>query len=193
MPAYNAFNNPWNVAPYGPYYNMGNVMPYFGAQSPTQSVPYGQSVSTQQPPTQPQFSNVWFNGGENEARMFPVAPNNAVALWSETEPVIYVKKADMAGKPSFIIYDLVERGAAPAEEQNPKEPVPVQKFATEEDMKVLMEAVSTLNATISKLQSSYDKTFEKMSSEIQTMKDDVYGIAGKKKANTRKEVMEEDG
>lgn len=183
MPAYNTFNNPWNTPPYGiPNY-------YSVPQVPTQNIPYGQSVPTQQPQPQPQFSNIWFNGGENEARMFPVAPNNAVALWSETEPVIYVKKADMAGKPSFIIYDLIERGSAA--EQAPVAPKqdPAPKFATEEDVKNLMLAVKNLGDKVGVMQGSFDK----MNSEIDTMKSDVYGIAGKKKINTRKEVAEEDG
>ena len=32
-----------------------------------------------------------------------------LTLWSETEPIIYLKKADASGKPEFKVYDLVER------------------------------------------------------------------------------------
>lgn len=106
MPAYNAFayQNPYLANGY--YYPQAQMFqPYNYSMQGQNQMPQ----SAQQNQTQAQFSNIWFNGGENEARMYPVAPNNAVALWSETEPIIYLKKADASGKPEFKVYDLVER------------------------------------------------------------------------------------
>ena len=39
----------------------------------------------------PQNNMIWVSG-EREAQMYPVAPNNAVTLWSQTESVVYVKQ-----------------------------------------------------------------------------------------------------
>lgn len=76
--------------------------------------PYQQNyypAAPQQNPT----SIIWVNG-EREASIYPVAPNNAVALWDSDAPVIYLKQADAAGKPTMKAYDLVERVAAPKDE-----------------------------------------------------------------------------
>lgn len=51
---------------------------------------------------------VWVND-YNEAAMYPIAPNAAVALWDKNSPCIYLKQADSTGKPGLKIYDLVER------------------------------------------------------------------------------------
>lgn len=75
--------------------------------------PYQQPMQQPQQPTQPQANSgpqgiIWVNG-EKEAALFPVAPNNAVALWDSVTPAIYLKKADASGKPTMTTYDLVER------------------------------------------------------------------------------------
>lgn len=59
-------------------------------------------------------SIVWVQN-EQEAFNYLVAPNSAVALWDSNNPVIYLKQADAAGKPSMKIYDLVERVQRPAQ------------------------------------------------------------------------------
>lgn len=97
-----------------------------------------------QQPAQPATSIIWVNG-EREASAYPVAPNNAVALWDSDAPVIYLKKADASGKPTMQAFDLVERVAASKEEAD------------------IM------------------KTITEMKAEIDSLKNDVYGIAGKKR------------
>lgn len=77
----------------------------------------------QQPQMQPQMlqapqnpvaqSGVQWVAGEQEARNWMIAPNAAVALWDSSAPTVYLKKADASGKPSFTIYDLVERTETP--------------------------------------------------------------------------------
>lgn len=75
-----------------------------------------QTYAPQMPNPQPQLQQaayantgiVWVND-YNEAAMYPIAPNAAVALWDKNNPCIYLKQADSTGKPSLKIYDLVER------------------------------------------------------------------------------------
>ena len=61
---------------------------------------------------------IWVSG-KGEADGYLVAPNSAVALWDANNPVIYLRKADSTGKPSTVVYDLVERTDGP-----PAQPVP---------------------------------------------------------------------
>lgn len=70
-----------------------------------------QAVQPQQQAAGP--SIVWVQS-EAEAMAYLVAPNSAVALWDSSAPVVYLKQADAAGKPSMKIYDLVERTRQPA-------------------------------------------------------------------------------
>lgn len=110
MPAYNYF--PATYQPYQPVY--------------------------QAQPSVPQTSIIWVSG-EREAQMYPVAPNNAVTLWSQTEPVVYLKQADATGKPTLKVYDLVERSVAP-----PAPDKPVPDYATKSDLTALNEALDEL-------------------------------------------------
>lgn len=163
MPAYNAgyqYQNPYVVNGY--YYpQQPTFQPYnYSMQNQAQTNQF-----SQQNQSQAQFTNIWFSGGENEARMYPVAPNNAVALWSESEPVIYLKKADPSGKPDFKIYDLVER----------KQETSETSYASKNDMSSLIGIVKELGDTVGSLKA-----------DIESMKGDVYGLAGKKKVVTRK-------
>ena len=111
-----------------PYYN-----PYQQSYYPVPQVQQSQPTSI-----------IWVQG-EREAASYPVAPNNAVALWDSDAPVIYLKQADAAGKPTMKAYDLVERAAAAKEEPD------------------LMKTISEMRA------------------DIDSLKNDVYGIAGKKR------------
>ena len=77
-------------------------MAYFPYQNPYFPQTYLQSQQTQQ-------SGIIWVTSEVEAQSFPVAPNNAVALWDSSRPSVYVKQADASGRPSIKIYDLTER------------------------------------------------------------------------------------
>ena len=61
-----------------------------------------------QNPYQLNTSNIiWIK--ENEVPGFMVAPNNAVALWDSEKQVIYIKQADITGRPSIKIVDYTTR------------------------------------------------------------------------------------
>jgi hypothetical protein len=161
-----AYQNPYLANGY--YYPQAPVFqPYNYPMQGQNQMPQ----QTQQNQSQAQFTNVWFNGGENEARMYPVAPNNAVALWSETDPIIYLKKADASGKPEFKVYDLVER----------KQETGEISYASKDDMSSLIGIVKDLSNTVGSLKT-----------DIETMKGDVYGLAGKKKLAVKKTEVDED-
>lgn len=58
--------------------------------------------------------------GKASADAYPMAPNGKVMLMDSQEPVMYVKTSDSMGRPSIVIFDLVERTAAVAEPAAPK-------------------------------------------------------------------------
>lgn len=143
------------------------------------------SQQSQAPAPQPQNGNaqsniVWIKGGDDEAKMYPVAPNTAVALWSETDPVVYLKQADASGKPTLKIFDLVERKEAVSEE-------PALIYASKDDVASLIGAVKQLTDNITVMKDQFDQTAAAMREEIDAMKGDMYGIAGKKKTTVRKD------
>ena len=80
-----------SYTPYTPLYQ-----PYPIYQQPIIQPQY--QPQTQQPQNQVNSQNsiIWVRN-QNEAAMFPLAPNNAVALWDSGSPVIYLKQADASG------------------------------------------------------------------------------------------------
>lgn len=104
-------------------------------------------------PAQNQNSIIWVNG-DKEASAYPVAPNNAVALWDSENPTIYLKQADASGRPSIKVFDLVERTA--------KEETSAD-YATKADITAVMRSLSDMKA------------------DLEGIKNDVYGLAGKKR------------
>lgn len=56
--------------------------------------------------------------GIEGAKAFPIAPNQTVFLMDSNDPVAYIKSADMSGKQTLRIFDMVER----TEEAKPEEP-----------------------------------------------------------------------
>ena len=122
-----------------PYYtaNPYNVGSYYAPQAPTYTPNYPSliwptqfsqnPIQQSQTQAQPQSNIIWIKGGDDEAKMYPVAPNAAVSLWSESEPVIYLKQADATGKPTLKIFDLVERKSVEAE---PADPIDYDRIRT---------------------------------------------------------------
>lgn len=141
---------------------------YFGNPYAPQYYPqtYPQQMAQPQMQTanaaipQAQVSNVWIYS-KAEVEQYPVAPNNAVRLWDANAPVFYLKWADATGKPSVKVYDIVERAetTAASEEQGDK----THPYATKEELGTVATAVKSIL------------------DEIETIKGDMYGIAGKKK------------
>ena len=121
---------------------------------------------------------VWVTS-ERDAALYPVAPNNAVALWNQNDPVVYLKQADASGRPTMKVYDLVERVEAQPESAEVK--AIKANYATKEDLGTIVSVVK-----------DFDKTIVAMKGEIETMKGDLYGIAGKKKPAVKKPETEEE-
>lgn len=175
MSAYNYYQNPYQ-APYQPYSYQPNYM-----QPAVQQPMFQQSQQAQQTPTVPAApsSIIWVNT-MMEAQQYPVAPNNAVTLWSTTEPVVYLKQADATGKPTLKVYDLVERtesaSAAPTGTD-----VKTPDYATKDELSAVVGAVQSVNGTLNSFRG-----------EIDAIKGDLYGIAGKKKATKKQTEVDED-
>lgn len=92
--------------------------------------PIMQGPQIVQPPMQPaqpanpmagsaQNGMIWVSGRQ-EADGYLIAPNSAVALWDANNPVVYLRKADSTGKPSTVVYDLVERTDNPPAQAVPQ-------------------------------------------------------------------------
>ena len=149
---------------YNPYFPMNyqqNYYPAFPQQNPQNYQP--------QQSYQPQQTSIIWVSGEKEAQMYPVAPNNAVTLWSQSEPVVYLKQADATGKPSLRVYDLVERAESANTGVSSADGKSIT-YATKDELRAVVGAVK-----------GFDDSIGSIKSEIEQMKSDLYGIAGKKK------------
>lgn len=156
MAAYNSYY-PMTYNPYcQPYYQ-----PYI--QQPMQNT----TQTTQTPST----SGIIWVSGLQEAQMYPLAPNNAVALWEQSGKVIYLKSSDATGKPNMRIYDLIERadtglGSASVDGKT--------DYATRDELGAVTGTIkSVLN-------------------DIEQMKADLYGVAGRKKPSKKVESEDDD-
>lgn len=151
-------------------------MPYYmpSYYQPTYQPSYQQPVQQYQTN---QSGIIWVSS-ENDALAYPVSPNNAVTLWNTTEPVVYLKQADATGKPSLKIYDLVERTKTASNSVSDKG-ASLPAFATKDELSAVVGAVKGIDEVIGGIKS-----------DIETMKGDMYGIAGKKKARKVKEEVE---
>ena len=150
-------------------YNNGFPIGYQQMYYPQQ---YQQTSQANQP------SIIWVSS-ENEALSYPVAPNNAVTLWSTTEPVVYLKQADAMGKPTLKTYDLVERVSEPFKGASVKGKESIE-YAPKSDLAAVAGAVKDVNEVLDDLKA-----------EIETMKGDLYGVAGRKRVRKVKEEDEE--
>ena len=154
----NYYNNPYQQNYYQPY----QQPQYQPIQQPVQAQSYSPAIM--------QNGIIWISG-EQEAAMYPIAPNNAVALWEKSGKTIYLKSADATGKPTMRVYDLVERAQAASDggsEQGDKPPA----YATKDELSAVAGIIGTIK------------------SEVDTIRTDLYGLAGKKKTAARKPVTE---
>lgn len=169
--------------PYQSYQNPYQQGYYPVYQQPQYQQPVQQPVMQQQtqPIQQPVYSNgiIWV-GNEREAEMFPVGPNAAVALWESSGKRAYMKKADATGKPTMTVYDLVERPENAADSPE-KADGKTDEYARKSDLAAVVGVVK-----------SFDELIGSLRADIDTMKGDMYGIAGKKKPKKPVEVTEDD-
>lgn len=90
---------------------------------------------------------IWVSGIQ-EAQMFPVAPNNAVALWENSGKVLYLKTADATGKPTLRIYDLVERTEMPSNASAVQDDK-IPDYATKDEITAIL--VQNANLTVTRI------------------------------------------
>ena len=105
--------------------------------------------------------------------MYPVAPNNAVALWEQSGKIIYLKTADATGKPTLKVYDLIERTETAAA-ASPAPDVKVPAYVTKEELSEILSVMKGLTG------------------EVEQMKGDLYGISGRKRQAKKAEVVDDD-
>ena len=152
----------WFPATYNPNYYSGMAYPYQQQYPQMQQVqPMQQQMQQTQAPQQSSPSSIIWINGISEAASYPVAPNNAVALWDSTAPSIYLKQADASGKPTLKIFDLVERAERPQETRK-AEDVKTYDFATKSDLEGLRGAFEDELADIRK---KFDKLARKHDDE----------------------------
>lgn len=163
---YNYQPNYQNYFPVGyqPMYQQGYQQPTQQAQMPQQNV---------QPSMQ--ISNVWIYD-ESEIANYPIAPNNAVRFWIANKQVFYEKSADATGKPTLKVYDYTERIVKPSDGGN-SEDGKSPAFATRDELGAVVGAIK-----------DYSESLSKINSEIETMKSDLYGVAGRKRIVKKQEV-----
>lgn len=144
-------------------------MAYFNGYPATYQNPYQQSFIYQQPQQIPQMqqmpqvpqvqgtqmspanqpqqtagpiqSGILWVSSEQEAQAYPVAPNNAVALWDSSAPAVYIKQADASGKPVLKVYDLTERAETPRSAQIPQGDISTLKKEINGEIESLWAAV----------------------------------------------------
>ena len=99
-----------------------------------------------------QQTGVLWVSGELEAQGYPVAPNNAVALWDSSTPVIYLKQADASGRPSMKIYDLTERTKTAQNAAEVAGGVNLQDYALKSEFDGILSEISALKTELKKVQ-----------------------------------------
>ena len=107
------------------------------------------------PQSYPQYQQqnnpfIWIQGGVAGAQSYQVAPNNTVILWDSDEQSIYIKSADMQGKPSIRILDYTIRSEAPRTAQNALYGNDTQT-PTKEDISALQSQIDSLKQRIEQL------------------------------------------
>jgi len=176
--AYNSYGYNYQQPTYQQYQQQ--YQPVYTQQS---IQPVQQQPSYQVAQTVPQFSSpssiVWVRN-QNEAMLYPVAPNNAVALWDENIPAVYLKQADASGKPTMKIYDLVERAETP--------PAASSDGADNKTEYALKSDLSAVAGVVK----SFGDTVASMKEEIEKMSGDLYGLSGRTKRAAKKTTKEED-
>lgn len=166
--------NSYFPATYQPYQPVYQPQPWPQMQQPVQQQPQ------QQMPVQPQNSSIIWVANEKEAAMFPIAPNNAVTLWDRDGRTVYWKQADASGKPTMKVYDLVERAESSQNESNAAESKAVS-YVTKDELAAVVAAVRGIDGAVAAIKT-----------DMESVKSDVYGLAGKKKSVKKQEAESDD-
>jgi len=92
---------------------------------------------------------IWIQGIE-AAKAYQTAPNSTVVLFDSEEQVIFIKSADMQGKPSIRILEYTIRSEAPKTAQNALSGNNTQ-VPTREDISALQSQIDSLKQQIEQL------------------------------------------
>lgn len=141
-------------------------------------------------PTQQSYvpnNNQVVNGGfvtvrsEAEARAYPVAPGTSITFKNESAPYCYTKTMGFSQleAPRFEKFRLVKEEDTEKTEDGGKEE-PKQEYARLSDFTVAVEALKSLDGIVSAVKADVDN-----------LKTDVYGLAGKKKPVKKAEAEDE--
>lgn len=152
--------------------------PYLYYQNPYMAQ-YQAQPQNQQPVQQIQNGGLVTVRSEEEARNYPVALGTSVTFKHETAPYCFTKTMGFSQfeAPKFEKYRLVKEEGEPAAEV--KEAIP---YATKDDLSAVIGVVK-----------GFDEVIGSIRSDIEAMKGDLYGIAGKKKASKKAvEVTDDD-
>lgn len=96
--------------------NYGGYVPqYQNWQQPMQN---NDLVYRPQPQVQQNMGSFAYCMGIEGAKAFPIAPNQTVFLMDSNDPIAYIKSADMSGKQTLRIFDMVERSEESAPEES---------------------------------------------------------------------------
>ena len=92
---------------------------------------------------------IWIQGIE-AAKAYQTAPNSTVVLFDSEEQVIYLKSADMQGRPSMRILDYTIRSEAHKTAQNALAGTNAQ-IPTKEDINALQSQIDSLRRQIEQM------------------------------------------
>ena len=106
------------------------------------------------PQSYPQFQQqnnpiIWIQGIES-ARAYQIVPNSTVVLFDSEDQSIYIKSADMQGRPSMRILDYTIRSEAPRTAQNALSGNDAQ-IPTKEDINALQSQIDGLKKQIEQM------------------------------------------
>ena len=126
------------------------------AYNPYLAYPYQPQNFFQQQQPQQQPSGILWVSSELEAQSYPVAPNNAVALWDSTKPAVYLKQADASGKPTMRVYTLAERSESANIRQDAQE-CNYTDFAKKSDLEAISAALAAVKSDIKAIKKELKK------------------------------------
>ncbi len=122
-----------------------------------QIYPQYQQAGTQMSLPQQNNPFIWIQGGIAGANAYQVAPNSTAVLWDSEEQTIFIKSADMQGRPSIRILDYTIRSESPRTAQNALSgtggPTP-----TKQDFDRLQEQIDTLRMQIERIGGAKDES-----------------------------------
>ena len=119
--------------------NYGGYMPQYQNWQQPQMSTLEYRPQQAYPQNQQNMGSFAYCMGIEGAKAFPIAPNQTVFLMDSNDPVAYIKSADMSGKQTLRIFDMVERTEEAKQEEPKIDMSEYAKVADIEDM--IAEAV----------------------------------------------------